>query len=309
MTSLAGSQEKLVWKAFDGKDKFYQEMTTVTEQKMKVMDMEVKQTQTQTFYMEWTPEKSDKDSWTVKQKIIGVKMNINIGGNSIPYDSTQKEAQPANPLTDFFAALVGTEFTLTISKKDEDYMKITKIEGRKEFIDKLVKTNQQLDTLLKQILSEEALKQMADPTFAAIPSKKELREKGVKAGETWDNTSKLDMGPIGTYTTTSKYTLKEVKDKKATIDVVTSLKYDAPTTKSGALPFEISPGSELTGKDGKGTIVFDLDKGLIKSSSMDLTLNGKLKITIAGQPTEVTLEQTQKSTLTTLEKNPIESSK
>jgi hypothetical protein len=307
MTGLAGSQEKLVWKAFDGKDKFYQEMTTVTEQKMKVMDMEVKQTQTQTFFIEWTPEKSDKDSWTVKQKIIGVVMNINIGGNSIPFDSRLKE-QPANPLTDFFAALVGTEFTLTISKKDEDYMKITKIEGRKEFIDRLVKTNQQLDTLLKQILSEEALKQMADPTFAAIPTKKELREKGVKVGDSWDNTSKLDMGPIGTYTTHSKYTLKEVKDKKATIDVTTSLEYAAPASKSGALPFEITSG-DLKGKDGKGTIVFDLDKGLIKSSSMDLTLGGKLKITIAGQPTEVTLDQTQKSTLTTLEKNPIESSK
>jgi len=305
--NLAGSQEKLTWKAFDKPgDKFYQEMTTETVQTMKVMGMEVKQTQSQTFYMEWNPEKNDKDAWIVEQKIIGVKMNINIGGNNIPYNSQDKD-QPANPLTDFFAALKDAKFTLTISKKDDDkeFMKITKIEGRKEFIDKLVKTNMQLDALLKQILSEDALKQMADPTFAAIPAKKELRDKGVKKGDTWENVSKLDMGPIGTYTTTSKYTVKDVDKKLATLDVSTSLNYDAPTAKSGALPFEITKG-KLTGKDGKGTVVFDMEKGYIKSSTMELTLNGTLTITIAGQPTEVTLDQTQKSTLTTYDKNPLE---
>jgi hypothetical protein len=305
--NLATSQEKLEWKAFDKAGaKFYQEMTTETNQTMKVMGMEVKQTQSQTFYMEWNPEKSDKDSWTVEQKIIGVKMNINIGGNNIPYNSQDKD-QPANPLTDFFAALKDAKFTLTISKKDDDkeFMKITKIDGRKEFIDKLVKTNMQLDALLKQILSEDALKQMADPTFAAIPTTKALRDKGVKKGDSWENTSKLDMGPIGTYITKSKYTVEDVDKKTAKIGVITSLDYEAPTAKSGALPFEITKG-KLTGKDGKGTIVFNIEKGYIESSEMNLTLNGTLTITIAGQPTEVTLDQTQTSKLKTFEKNPLE---
>jgi hypothetical protein len=294
----AGSGVKLAWTAFDQLDKpFYQEMTTETEQKMTVMGMEVKQTQTQTFTMEWKPVKKDDKTWTVEQKIIGVKMNINIGGNNIAYDSTAKD-QPANPLTDFFKALVGAKFDLTINKED---MKITKIDGRKDFIDKLVKANQQLDTLLKQILSEDALKQMADPTFNATPPKG-----AVPSDKTWEKKDvKLDMGPIGVYDTTYKYKLTEVKDDLATISVETTLKYTAPQGKQGgALPFTITKG-KLEGKSEKGTIVFDIKAGRIKSSAMELKLNGSLTIEIAGQPTDVTLDQTQKSTLKTLEKNPL----
>jgi len=241
--------------------------------------------------------KSDSTTWTVEQTIKGVKMNINIGGNNISFDSTAKE-QPSNPLTDFFKALVDAKFTLTINKSD---MEISKIEGRKEFIEKLVKANQQLDTLLKQILSEKALKQMADPTFAAIPKGGEIPK-----DKTWEKKDvKLDMGPIGVYDTSYKYTLKDIKDKLATIDVATTLKYSAPEGKqSGTLPFTITKGS-LKGSSDKGTIVFDLANGRIKSSSIELKLNGSLTIEIAGQTTEVTLDQTQKSTLKTLDKSPL----
>lgn len=294
LTQTASAQ-KLEWKAFDGKEPFYQKMVTKTEQKMTVMGMEVKQTQEQTFYMQWTPVKSDATTWTVTQKISAVMMNINIGGNNITYDSTVKD-QPQNPLTDFFSALVGAEFTLTIKKAD---MSIEKIDGRKEFIDKLVKTNQQLDTLLKQILSDEALKQMADPTFAAIPPKGEIPK-----DKTWEKKAELKMGPIGNYDTLYKYTFKSEDKDLVTIDVATTLTYKAPESKSTALPFTITKGT-LTSKDGKGTIVFDKAKGLIKSSKMDLTLNGELTIEIAGQPTVVTLDQTQSSILETTTTDPL----
>jgi len=306
MTISAPAQEKLVWKAFDAKEPFYQEMTTETVQTMTVMGMEVKQTQNQTFYMQWTPltDKSTKDAWVVEQKIIGVKMNINIGGNNIAYDSQAKD-QAQNPLTDFFKALTSptAKFVLTINKDD---MKVTKIDGRKEFIDELVKSNQQLDTLLKQILSEDALKQMADPTFAAIPPKGEIPKSG-----TWEKKNViLNMGPIGTYDTSYTYKVDEkkladqVKAGKVTIDVTTTLTYKAPDSKSGALPFIIKEG-KLEGKSKEGKIVFDVTKGRIDSSDLVLDLDGRLVIEIAGQPTEVTLKQTQTSKLKTLDTNPI----
>jgi len=75
----------------------------------------------------------------------------------VEYDST-KEQQGTNPLADFFKALVGAEFTLTIDKN----MKVTRIEGREKFLKGLGKGNRQMKRLLEQILSEEALKEMAD---------------------------------------------------------------------------------------------------------------------------------------------------
>jgi RNA polymerase sigma factor (sigma-70 family) len=142
---------------FDKGKFFSQTMTTEAKQTMKVMGSEVVQNQEQTFYFSWTPEKQDGDNWTVKQKIEGVKVTIDIGGNKVEYDSTKAQSG-TNPLADFFKALVGAEFTLTIDKN----MKVTKIEGREKFLEGLGKANPQMKPLLEQILSEEALKEMAD---------------------------------------------------------------------------------------------------------------------------------------------------
>src|SRR5262249_36054328 len=138
---VAGGPTKLVWK-FEKDKVFYQEMKTETKQTMTVMNQDITQNQSQTFYFSWTPKEQDKDkNWVVKQKIEGIKMDINIGGNPVTYDSTKEAGGTANPLADFFKALVGSEFTLTINPNDG---KVLKIEGREEFVKKLVAANQQM---------------------------------------------------------------------------------------------------------------------------------------------------------------------
>src|SRR5437667_5684712 len=99
---------KLEW-TFEKDKPFYQEMNTKTKQTMKIMAMDnITQNQDQTFIFSWTPKDQDKDkNWIVKQKIVGVKMDIEIGGNKINYDSTNPSTTAAsNPLADFFKALV-----------------------------------------------------------------------------------------------------------------------------------------------------------------------------------------------------------
>ena len=85
------------------KDKvFYQELTTKTQQDMKVMGMEVKQTQDQTFYFSWQFKEEDKDKNTVvTQKIEGVKLTINVAGNPITFDSTVSTGA-STALSEFF---------------------------------------------------------------------------------------------------------------------------------------------------------------------------------------------------------------
>ena len=209
----------LKWKFEKGKT-FYQEMTTKTEQNMTVMGMKINQTQTQTFYFSWTPKEQKDDNWIITQKIEGVKMDIQVGGNPITFDST-KETPANNPLSEFFKALVGSEFTLTLSPKNE----VTDIKGKDEFLQKLIKANQQMEPLLKQILSDEALKQMADPAFSVVPNKP------VKKGDTWEKNATLNMGPIGTYKTTYKYTYEGKDEKNPKLDKIkvdTTLEYTPP---------------------------------------------------------------------------------
>lgn len=166
----SGEKALLKWKFVKGKT-FYQKQVTETKQTMKVMNSDVVQTQKQTFYFSWTPESEDGDKWIIKQKIEGVAMDINIGPQKIAYDSTAKDAG-GGALGEFFKALVGREFKITLDTKT---MKVTKVEGRTEFVDSLVKANPQMKPLLEQILSEKALQEMAQPTFAAIPGKEETK--------------------------------------------------------------------------------------------------------------------------------------
>ena len=290
--------EVWVWKAFSKKDnKFYQTLTTETEQKMKVMGQEVKQEQKQTFYIEWTAQEPKGDDWNVTQKIIGVKMNINIGGNTISYDSTDPNSA-ANPMTDFFKALTQAELKLTINSKT---MEVTKIEGAEGLIEKLGGTNAQLQPLLKSILSDAALKQMAEPTWGAFPTK------AVKKGSTWPKNFNLDLGGIGQYDTKYTYTVESDDKTQAKIKVEAKLEYKAPTDKKG-LPFTIK-SANLSSTDGVGSATFDKEKGRIESSTMKMKLAGKLDIDIAGTTTEVQLDQTQNSTVTTSDTNPIPSTK
>jgi hypothetical protein len=278
-------------------------MTTKTEQKMTVMDQTVEQKQNQTFWIEWEPLGEDKDkNYTVKQTIIGVKMDIQIGGNTISFDSTAKDKQPQNPLTDFFNALVGADFILTV-KPD---MTVAKIEKRKEFIDKLTNANNALKPLLDQILSEKAMTQMFDQSFAVLPTGKQAEK--LEPGKTkWEKKDvTLDLGPIGSYRTTYDYTY-EGKDKNLDkIGVKANLKYEAPgAVKDAGLPFKIKSAT-LGSEKADGTVFFDTDKGRIDHSKMDMTIKGDLKIEVGGMETTVNLVQTQVSELTTSDKNPIQ---
>jgi hypothetical protein len=259
-------------------------MTTKTEQTMTVGTNPVTQKQSQTFYFAWKPLKMDGDSWDIEQTIEGVTMDINIGGSQIAYDST-KEGNTNNPLGEFFKALVGSKFVITLDTKS---MKVTKITGHKEFVDKLVAANPQMQPLLKQILSESALKEMAEPTFAAIPGKEVVK------GDKWKKETTLDMGPIGKYNNTYEYIFEGKEDKLDKIKVEMALKYVPPAegAATGGLPFRIK-SADLKSTSAGGAIYFDAAKGRVEKSNMKIELTGTLSIEIGGLATPVDLKQTQ----------------
>lgn len=286
--------EKLEWKGFDKGKVFYQELTTETEQKMKVMGQEVTQKQKQTFFLKYTGEDPTKEKHlVVTQEIIGVVMNIDIGGVTISYDS-REEKQPNNPMTDFFKKLLEAKLKLTIDPKT---MEVVTIEGHEDLVKKLGQTNPQMEPLLKSILSKDALKQMAEPTWAALPSK------SVNKGDDWKKTSTLKLGPIGEYKTEYTYTYEGQEKGLDKIKIDAKLTYSAPTDKGG-LPFVIK-SAELVSKEGTGYAYFDRKEGRFDSSNMKMKLEGTLKIEVGGMDTDVTLNQDQTATVRSTSNNPV----
>jgi len=291
-----GEKTSLKWVFGKEKSVFYQKMYTKTVQTMNVMKNDVPQTQEQTFFFSWTVDKEEKDGKvTLKQKIEGVRMRIDIGGNTIAYDSTA-DGTANNPLADYFKALVGSEFTVELDTKE---LKVTKVEGREEFLKKLIAANPQMKSLLDTILSDSALKEMAEPTFAVVPNKEVVK------GEKWKRESKLNMGPIGSYDNTYNYEFVGSEKDKYKIKVDTVLNYTPPPEAAGqgGLPFKILKATLKSSSQG-GEIIFDKAKGLLEKSSIKLELKGNLTIEIGGTKTEVGLSQTQESVVEGIDKLP-----
>jgi hypothetical protein len=299
---FAQDDKDIQWKAFEKGAVFYQVLTTKTSQTMKVQQMDVKQEQNQVFYIKWKADEKADGNWVVTQQIIGVKMDIDIGGNKISYDSTDEKA-PKNPMSDFFEALTKADLKFHIKPAD---FTVQKIEGREEFIKKLSSTNPQIDALLKSILSESALKQMAEPTWAAFPNEAD-RKNWTKDKKTWQRKSTLDLGPIGIYNFENNYTWGD--KEKVKIESTLTYKEQTDAKKKEGLPFTIKTGT-LSGKTkGESYAIFDSAKGRFKESKIDMELAGSLKIDIGGMETTVELQQTQVSSVETRDDNPLEKKK
>jgi hypothetical protein len=259
---------------------------------MTVAGNKVIQSQTQTFYFSWTPLKEQRDSWTLKQKILGAKVVVDLGGNRMEYDSS-KDADAANPLSDFYKALVGAELKVTLDK--DSY--VATIEGRDELVKKLAVANPNLLPPLNQVLTEDALRHMAETAFAGPP------EDAVRPGDSWTRKSKLDMGPAGgTLRTKYKYTYIGQEGKLDRIKIESTQDWQQPV--GGDDPESKTKQSNVKGV-GTGTILFDRLKGRIVSLDLTQKLQGKLAITAGGNSAVVDMSQTQKTTVKTTDVNPL----
>ena len=102
-------------------------------------------------------------------------MDIDLGGSKITYDSTKAEAAEQR-LRDFFKSMSAPPYPDGFHAEGQAGAAITKVEGREDFLKKLTAANQQMKPLLDKILSDKAaLKQMASPTFAALPDAEKPR--------------------------------------------------------------------------------------------------------------------------------------
>jgi hypothetical protein len=311
IAAVAGGQDRAFTLGFKDKDgklaPFYQEMSTDVTQHIKVQGQDLVQPQKSTFWYQWTPLKEEKVTegkeeftrWTLKQKIEGLRMNIDISGNPINYDSTKPDqtGSAGNPgLLEFFKNLKDTEFTVTLGKG----YKVEKVDGKEAFINKLGAGSTQMDALLKKVITEDALKEMTDPTFKLLPDSPK------KKGDKWERKTTLNLGPIGSYELTYKFTYLEPEKEGPKkdfdkIEVETVIAYTAPKDLTEGLLFRIKEGSKLTSDPAgsKGVVYYDPKLQRIDEATVNIKLTGDLVVVIGGTDTKVQLTQEQKTTIKT----------
>jgi hypothetical protein len=288
---------------FEKDKKFYQELKTQVSQVIKVQGQDVTQKQESTYYFKWNPLKQVGEKWELEQEVEGLKVSIDISGNTINYDSTQPDASvtAGNPtLMEFFRKLVGTKFVVTLDKT----FKVEAVSGKDEFIRKLSGGNNQLDSLFRNIVTDESLKQMCDPTFYLVPDSPR------KPGDTWEKKAAISLGPIGKYEVTYKFKYvgpgtEEGKKEYDKIEVETDLTYTVPKEPgTDGLFFRIKEGKleqpkGMGEQPPKGVIYYDPKTQRIVSAEITLKLKGELTVNIGATDSKVEIYQEQKTTLRT----------
>ena len=149
-----------------------------------------------------------------------------------------------------------------------------------------------MDALLKNIMTDDALKQMCDPSFGLTPTmgprspaiRGRRRARSTRADRVLCGQLHLQVcRAVGR---------EEGRRKKDTekIEVETSLVYTAPKANPEGLLFRIKEGKLTSTNPTKGTIFFDSRNGRIASAEISIDLKGDLTVTIGGTDTKVELQ-------------------
>jgi RNA polymerase sigma factor (sigma-70 family) len=272
---------------------FYEEVNTEVKQWLKVEEQEVIQRQAQTFWFRHTPQGEMDGNLLVKQKIVGVRQNTEIGGNKIDYDSMSKD-QPANALASFYQALMDGEFTvyLNVDGKSGKTMTVSRVEGLDGFLKKLPSFNTQLQPL------QALFRNVPGEPFPGV-----LPGRAMRKGETWTGNGTQDLGPLGQYLTSYHYTYQGTDSGLERISVEMSLSYTPPPVGAQAgLPFNVLK-ADLKTQDSSGLVRFDRARGRIVGATLATRLQGTLHVTVGGISKAVELVQKQTTTIKTSDTN------
>jgi len=282
---------------------FYQEVNrdVTLHSKARGQDLWLSQ-QKSTFWYAWTPVKEEKIKdgadefvrWTLKMRTEGLKLDVDLLSDPIKYDSRTPAAlgSAGTPgLVELFKSLRDSEFTVPLGKN----YKVEEVAGREEFIKRLLAGGSQ--ELLAKLTADDVLKEMTDPTYKLLP------EGPKKKGDKWERKTSLNLGPIGSYELTYKFTyLEPDKDgdkkdfDKIEVETVTNTAPKEPAEgptfryKDGKLisdpawQFRYKDGSKLISdpEGSQGVVYYDPKVQRIAEATINIKLRGDLIMVIRG---------------------------
>ena len=276
--SVVSAQEQLAWKFTPGESLKY-----VVKQNMNMtMDVASKKqsiAMNQTMDMQWkiTDVDSSNGDAIMSQTIDRVQMTSQGGPfGVVAYDSAGDRI-PDTPLgksmAEVFRKIIGEKFGVRMKATG----KIDQVTVPQSLIDALKQAGS-----AGNALDEATLKQMMTQSAITLPETK------LKPDDSWDSVQQVEL-PFGTMTVTSQLTYQGIDSgsghaKIAMIPVISvAPKPGAPVTLT------------LTKSEGTGLVLFDVAKGRIAKSDLDLTM--QMQVKSFGQVIDQTIKQTTSMTL------------
>jgi hypothetical protein len=139
---------------------------------------------------------------------------------------------------------------------------------------------------------------MFSQTFAIAPGKP------VNVGDTWTETDKMSMGPLGDFGLKQTFKLESVTDGIAKISAKVEMDFKPGGGGDGGLPFKITK-ADLKADKFVGTYQFDTKAGRLKDATTDASMAGTMTASANGQEIEISMKLKTKGSTTISDKNPV----
>jgi len=274
----ATAQEMLTWK-FTTDDVFFVEEVVIQKQSVTIADR--------------TDTKETKQTTITRYQVLDVSPNGDVD-LEITIDSIIDEGgQP----TAIARRIAGSKFGMTLGADG----KLSRFDGYASFVKRVANGNVQFERLFQSVLNEDTLRQTMVQLLTAVP------RKSVQRGQSWQQKQSLNVGPFGTLNVDRTFEHKGVADRDGISVVDLELRgvaeYQLPDPNTSRLPFKISQGS-LQVDQFRGTGTYDLARQRLNQLSVTLHVSGSLTISVGPQKAELTIDQSQSSTLRVLDKSP-----
>mgnify|MGYP006426822641 CR=1 FL=1 len=251
--------------------------TQQIDQTLLVQGNEIDVTQDQTITQELRVANYTAEGvTTLESTITRMQVNFDSMGNAMSYDSDAEDNSNAGPLSDVIGPMVGKALQFELDQQGE-------------FVGNPDTLAAQVDSLM----GDAGTGGMSDPSMLVEPLMSQFRfypSTPVAVGDSWDIETELDMGVP--FTVDATYTLDEVNDAVATIDIAIDLNTDGSTIDLG----QIEADAFLSGTQ-TGTLTLDLDSGLLQSMEQSGSISGFAEFTPPNQNEPIEMDMDINSTV------------
>jgi hypothetical protein len=278
--TLRDGKYSLQWKFRDG-DTFFVVQDTKMQQFMSFMGQDI--------------DMKIKAQTVIRYRVKEVKKNATVVEMTFLRQKMEMDGPVALPGADFGDKLKNLTFTFTV----DDKWNVVKFEGYDKFLEAIGGEDPMIAAMLRAVLPESMVRQSFGQTFSLAP------DEPLAVGDTWQRKEKMPLGPIGNIEVNTRYKLQEVKDSIAKLSISGDMKWTGGDDgMAPKLPFKISEADIRTDKFD-GFVTFDLKKGRLASSQMNMNLKGSLTIAIADQKVGMDIKQQMQVEMKIVDKNPV----
>jgi len=249
------------------------EVSSRTEQKLTIAGMETDtSSDSKTVVKATVGKRDDAGNLRVQEKIASLLINTKVMGSDYVFDSSNPDKVSGSALEmmrPVHKAMLRRTTTVVYGKDN----KVSQIESDQDILNEL---GDEVRKLVQGQFDPERQKTAANEELEKFPAEP------VKKGDTWERTTKLNLGAGQVMTVATRYTYEgEIEKEERTLDRISSkvLTVEFALEPGSPLPFTVKD-SALKPAETKGEILFDRKLGQVISASSSIQIVGDMTFVI-----------------------------